>query len=153
MWEMANRLILVIFNWVDQVISSRMLNSQFSTCWKLLSARLSNISFLLQISWFGPFGGQLCVRFWWISLWVPLAILTRVLFVLVCHCQLIFWIFFFFWGWKHWKEILRVYKPKKFKQINHFYSVFGIWFSNSMSSYLFHLIKHLANDVPCNPSI
>ena len=131
-----------------------MLNLQFSTCWKLLSARLSNISFLLQISWFGPVGGQLCVRFWWISL---LGSFCDYNLGVLCTCMPlpinVLNISFFLWGWKHWKETLHVYKPKKFKQINHFYSVFGICFSNSMSSYLFHLVKHLANDVPCNPSI
>ena len=80
----------------------------------------------LVVNFVWGFGGS--------TYWVPFTIITKVLFVLVCHCQLRFWIYFFSCGDEHWKEILHVYKHKKFKQINHFYSVFGICFSNSVSS-------------------
>ena len=90
----------------------------------------------LVVNFVWGFGGS--------AYWVPFAIITRVLFVLLCHCQLMFWIFFSYGDGNI---------GKKFKQINHFYSVFGIFFSNSVSSYLFHLVKHLGNDVSCYPSI
>ena len=41
----------------------------------------------LVVNFVWGFGGS--------AYWVPFAIITRVLFVLVCHCQLMFWIIFF----------------------------------------------------------
>ena len=72
------------------VISTEMRKLLFLTCWILLPTSLSSI-LLLHILWFG--WPSLCEVL--VAYWVPFAIITGVLFVLVCYCQLMFWIFFF----------------------------------------------------------